>query len=375
MSARPHKEERFMFPVYPLVPLAAALTLVALERALVVPAMAAVAAYAHSAPAGAAPRRRPVAGTSLVRTAFAGAALGAAGLVSMSRVSALIHGFSAPMHVWEVLGQHIQAHPADAATRDGLEAGSATLTATARPWLGLYNATNYRPSVPAGVKPPPRLSSPGVVVCVGKEWYRFPSHFFLPEATRKDAARHPHPDRSFREGGPAEVGFLKSNFSGLLPAPYLRKVGGSTEPRPDDFNDENREGPRKNYKFVDHCDYVIDLQLPASRTQQPRYESHFALLPAVPERASYADVLKMCKRGEDAPEPPPMPPCKCVGDEKTAARWESIYCVPFMDREASGALARAFYVPGYSESRTAWAREYSKRLTISVSALSRLQPC
>lgn len=38
-------------------------------------------------------------------------------------------------------------------------------------------------------------------VCVGKEWYRFPSHYFLPEG--------------------AKLGLLKSHFDGLLPGEFL----------------------------------------------------------------------------------------------------------------------------------------------------------
>ena len=42
-------------------------------------------------------------------------------------------------------------------------------------------------------------------VCVGKEWYRFPSHFFLPHNYH--------------------LQFVKSEFSGLLPKPFSAEGG------------------------------------------------------------------------------------------------------------------------------------------------------
>ncbi|KAF9907658.1 mannosyltransferase, partial [Lobosporangium transversale] len=44
-------------------------------------------------------------------------------------------------------------------------------------------------------------------VCVGKEWYRFPSHYFLPEG--------------------AKLGFLKSHFDGLLPGEFIEMNASS----------------------------------------------------------------------------------------------------------------------------------------------------
>ena len=71
-------------------------------------------------------------------------------------------------------------------------------------------------------------SLPSHLLCVGKEWYRFPSHYFLPDHTR--------------------IGFIKSGFRGLLPQYFAedmtgiprngnRKFGTSTIPT--GMNDEN----------------------------------------------------------------------------------------------------------------------------------------
>jgi alpha-1,2-mannosyltransferase len=52
------------------------------------------------------------------------------------------------------------------------------------------------------------LSRFGLRLCIGKEWYRFPGNFFVPDSV--------------------EVRFIKSEFDGLLPQPFTRSAGIST---------------------------------------------------------------------------------------------------------------------------------------------------
>ena len=78
-------------------------------------------------------------------------------------------------------------------------------------------------------------------VCVGKEWYRFPSSFFLPP-------------------GAGDVLWLKSDFGGQLPQPFAPWPNGSAELRPH-FNDRNAEEPSR-YAELSECDFVVDLDLP-----------------------------------------------------------------------------------------------------------------
>jgi len=47
----------------------------------------------------------------------------------------------------------------------------------------------------------------GLRLCIGKEWYRFPGNFFVPDGV--------------------EVRFIKSEFSGLLPQPFPPSLGTS----------------------------------------------------------------------------------------------------------------------------------------------------
>ena len=62
-------------------------------------------------------------------------------------------------------------------------------------------------------------------LCLGKEWYRFPSSYFLPKDVR---AR-----------------FIKSSFDGLLPGQFDESGKGPERPGvwklPEGMNDENKE--------------------------------------------------------------------------------------------------------------------------------------
>jgi len=78
----------------------------------------------------------------------------------------------------------------------------------------------YKPLHRAGI------TQPGDTVCLGKEWYRFPSSFHLPQGVRAK--------------------FIKSEFSGLLPGEFSEaRAGFGLFPGswlvPSGMNDENLE--------------------------------------------------------------------------------------------------------------------------------------
>ena len=74
-------------------------------------------------------------------------------------------------------------------------------------------------------------------VCLGSEWYRFPSHFFVPKDTR--------------------ISFIKSDFNGLLPQ-YFRDGLDATSIIPSGFNDENKSNGK--YEDLKSCDYLIGME-------------------------------------------------------------------------------------------------------------------
>ncbi|VDL82476.1 unnamed protein product [Nippostrongylus brasiliensis] len=101
-------------------------------------------------------------------------------------------------------------------------------------------------------------------VCVGKEWYRFPSSFFLPQMA-VDA-------RSRKRG--VQLHFVKSEFAGLLPKYYPQgKIPFITRRIPTEMNDMNQE-EMSRYVPLDTCDYLIDLETPDQTTDlEPNYGS------------------------------------------------------------------------------------------------------
>eukprot|EP00035_Acanthoeca_spectabilis_P039164 m.59601 g.59601 ORF g.59601 m.59601 type:complete len:549 (+) comp9470_c0_seq1:528-2174(+) len=142
----------------------------------------------------------------------------------------------------------------------------------------------------ATLKVPPT----GLKICVGKEWYRFASSFFLPP---------PHPS-----GGVASLEFIKSGYDGLLPKPFAAVNGTSAVPTA--MNNMNREEPSR-YVPIETCDYVVDRDGGAAVDHEPRF-TH-------------------------SPE-----------------GWGRVVCRPFLDTGNTPALFRAFYIPTVSEKRTAF---------------------
>jgi alpha-1,2-mannosyltransferase len=129
----------------------------------------------------------------------------------------------------------------------------------------------------------PGMAQSGNFVCLGKEWYRFPSHFLLPDGVRAK--------------------FIKSEFSGLLPGEFSEiEHGFGLFPgawiSPPGMNDENREDIYK-YTDVRRCTFIVDSHLPSTQTT--------ALEP------SY------------------------ILDERT---WEKVKCLPYLDNASTGIVGR-----------------------------------
>jgi hypothetical protein len=77
-------------------------------------------------------------------------------------------------------------------------------------------------------------------ICVGSEWYQFPSHFFLPQNTT--------------------IEYVDDGFKGILPQHYSSLDGTKVEPL-QPFNNMNREEPSRYVDFS-HCHYYIGTRPP-----------------------------------------------------------------------------------------------------------------
>ncbi|XVF04354.1 hypothetical protein REPUB_Repub05bG0075400 [Reevesia pubescens] len=175
MSLQPHKEERFLYPIYPLVCLAASAVIESfpdLFRDKYNP-------YDNSIIVMIAKILRPVA-LSLILCA------------SHARTFSLINGYAAPLEVYKILEHHD-------------DAGN------------------------------------GSVLCVGSEWHRFPSSFFVPNYV-------------------GEVRWIDDGFRGLLPFPFNATLGG-TSAAPPYFNNKNKALDEQYLQDLQACTFLVELQL------------------------------------------------------------------------------------------------------------------
>lgn len=222
-TLQPHKEERFMYPVYPFIALNAAL------------AFHIILTYLGSSNPkeviGRLPAKLKLAAVmSVVLVAFN---------AGMLRILGMITAYNAPLKVFQPLQEVDIAH-----------AGSS--------------------------------------VCFGKEWYRFPSSYFLPHDMRAK--------------------FIRSEFDGLLPgefpdapSPFGRLEGASQIPS--GMNDFNEEDPDK-YVDISQCSFLVDSYFPGR--EATTLEPHYIL------------------------------------DE---SQWESVSCANFLDASQTGLLGRLIWVP------------------------------
>jgi alpha-1,2-mannosyltransferase len=127
-------------------------------------------------------------------------------------------------------------------------------------------------------------SNKPINVCVGKEWYRFPSSFFLPSTKYS-------------------IRFINSEFRGMLPAYYTDEENATQIPH-DYFNDRNKGDNYMIFKSIENCDFLVDLDLKAKKT-------------------------------------PPLEPNYSADTE----RWTILKEIPFLNAHQSHPIYRAFYIP------------------------------
>lgn len=141
-------------------------------------------------------------------------------------------------------------------------------------------------------------------VCIGKEWYRFPSSYHMPPGAR--------------------LKFIKSEFSGLLPGEFFesetwtRDLFPGARIEPPGMNDENREDFGK-YTPLDQCDYLVDTSFNSS--QPSSLEPHYA---------------------------------------KDKHNWQVQKCFPFLDAAQTGILGRLVWIPESNLIPAKYRRKYGQ---------------
>ncbi|CAE6451772.1 unnamed protein product [Rhizoctonia solani] len=288
LSLQAHKEERFLYPVYPLVCFNAAVTLY-LARGWM------ETAYINATNS---PYR--AANTSIFRLATLFTII-ITSLLSISRIAALFKYYHAPLDV----AFHFQYEelPRLLNTTGLLPVPDLTTK---------KHTSKYDEDAPVDLS---LVRQFGLRICWGAEWYRFPGSYLVPSGV--------------------EPLLVESGFDGMLPRPFpavvpitdpspvskssfkpvkvplkpssglfgelSRTLGRTTRLTPSGFNDLNRaeEGQAADPA---ECDYFVHLRLPHN-----------------PERQE------------------PVPP---VG------LWEDVVCFSFLDAQRSSVLSRVFWVPG-----------------------------
>uniref|UniRef100_A0A183BUS5 Mannosyltransferase n=1 Tax=Globodera pallida TaxID=36090 RepID=A0A183BUS5_GLOPA len=219
---QPHKEERFLFPVYPHICVLAAVGIDMLRRLLLL--LLGVVFVPRSSPF----YRFVVYGT----TAFCLALALLFVLCSVSRIAAVRRNYAGLMDTYRALNERMQQEHQSGDEHD-------------------EELLNF-----ARMRDPIRL-------CVGKEWHRFPSSFFLPENA---VDRH-----GLRRA--VEMEFVRSEFDGILPAHFApgATLGESTRHTPTGrMNDANR-AELDRYVPVESCDFLIHLEDGQETELEPNY--------------------------------------------------------------------------------------------------------
>ena len=133
------------------------------------------------------------------------------------------------------------------------------------------------------------VTKPGDIVCFGKDWYRFPTSFLLPDGVRAK--------------------FVKNEFDGLLPGDFNegRELGlfQGTWMTPSGMNDRNQEDVGK-YTDIKRCSFLVDTFFPS--TQPTELEPAYV------------------NEGED---------------------WEKVACELFLDNVSTSLLARTVWIPDF----------------------------
>uniref|UniRef100_A0A8C6SAZ7 Mannosyltransferase n=1 Tax=Neogobius melanostomus TaxID=47308 RepID=A0A8C6SAZ7_9GOBI len=190
---RPHKEERFLFPIYPLICLSGAVALSSLQKC-----------YHFLF------QRYRLEHYTVSSNWLALSAVMVFAVLSLSRSVALFRAYHAPLDLYPEF-HRIAKDPS------------------------LHSVPEGRP----------------VSVCVGKEWYRFPSSFLLPNNW--------------------QLHFIQSEFKGQLPQPYSPGPS-ATQMIPANMNDQNLEEPSR-YVDLRQCHYLVDLDFEEETSLEPRYSS------------------------------------------------------------------------------------------------------
>lgn len=192
--AQPHKEERFLYPVYPMIALCGAISVDIIQKLF----------YRIKSKLITLTKRTHYLDHTMWITAVA---MIVTTVLGLSRIASLYFNYHAPLDLF-------------------LE-------------LNTFHQENIGKSPDAVYN-----------VCTGKDWYRFPSSFFLP-------SKNYH------------LRFVKSEFNGILPA-YFSEGENATTIIHDYFNDRNIGDDAMLFN-LSNCHFMFDLDTGVTTPLEPNY--------------------------------------------------------------------------------------------------------
>ncbi|KAG8979693.1 mannosyltransferase, partial [Tulasnella sp. 427] len=281
LTAQPHKEERFMFPIYPLLCFNAAVALY-LVRSWMEVAYIKVTSSPYKA------------SKSSLFSTFTLWVIMITSLISISRTFGLVKYYHAPLDV--VFHLQNTELPRLLNATNLLAAPSSTVSDDdGKKWV---STSKYAEDEQQQVDLSPIKTFGGLKLCYGREWYRFPGHYLLPDGVRAE--------------------FVKSEFDGLLPGHFAPSKEGAAglwswsrhgaRTGHSALNDQNQE-VMDFYTDASTCDYLIDSDFPL--------------------RSVHSEPSKL--------EP------RYVAQ---TAEWDKVYCREFLDAQESGRFSRLLWFPG-----------------------------
>jgi alpha-1,2-mannosyltransferase len=196
---RPHKEERFLFPIYPCICFGAAfssillveLSVTTFQKLFIIKGSPTVATAVANKDHG--HSNQLIGFKSLIVVALLWIP---SMIISQTRLMALSTYYAAPLIVYSKIA-----------------------------------------NVVSSTKTPANVVDTNLMICTCGEWYRFPSSFYLPMKTK--------------------FSFAPSSFTGQLPQPFT--VHGSRPSAPTIFNDENLPESGSLINDFTLCDYMVDV--------------------------------------------------------------------------------------------------------------------
>lgn len=318
LTLQAHKEERFVYPAYPLLCFNAAVGLYCFKSLL----DSFIASLTRGQQSKSSTLRQQ---GFTIATIVTGAILAVTCLISISRSLHTTHSYNAPFDVLRHLSEEELPRVIRKHFPEGEGAKKISTTQVGRGEVNLSLLLKL-----------PRTSQQEepLRLCYGKEWHRFPSTYLVPDGVKVDFIASEFKGilpKHFARGEEARSAVVPTNaFSNLAATFWPWRT--FTQPMREGFNDLNREEPDR-YVEIGSCDYLVDVD----------WTHRFADRSFVEEAANSREPRYLL-------------------DQK---KWTAIHCTDFLDagwsRADPGAsklekvratIDRAFHIPNAFRGRT-----------------------